>query len=118
VNDSAHPTGLRNRWVAAATLWALALAAAGVAIALLPEGQCGYDNHDRYVTAAHRGGAVLGVAAGLGGMATIALFVARRGLRSPARRRLVTALALLSVLLTGFMAFVALLALITFGCLE
>jgi membrane-associated PAP2 superfamily phosphatase len=109
---------IRRAEVVAPALWAAARAAAVLAAVVLPDGQCDYDNHDRYVVDAHRGGRIMLAAVVLGLLGAIALFVAAGRAETRRRRRVFAGLGLFSLLLVAVGAIIAVDGLIAFGCLE
>ena len=108
---------LRATDLVALACWALAVALFVVAGIVGPEGQCGFDNHEWFAASERRQGYVL-AGATLAILAASALLlrgaVGSRGRSQMAR----TSAGLFSLLLAGFTAFFALLAYVSFGCLD
>jgi hypothetical protein len=109
---------LRRADLSAFGLWVAAGVLLLVAAMIGPAGQCGYDNHDTYVSTAHRAGLML-LAAALA-MATAGTLLGVAALVCSGRRaKIVRAgLGFASVAAGCFTGFIGLLQLIAFGCLE
>lgn len=109
---------LRRADLCAFGLWLAAGALVVVAALIGPEGQCDYDNHDAYVSAAHRAGPVLlGSALAMATAGTLLAVVALR-CRSRRTKLIRGGLGLISIGAACIMGVFGLLGLIAFGCLE
>ena len=109
---------LRRPDLYAAGLWAAAGAFLLIAAMIRPEGQCGYDNHDTYVSTAHRAGLVLLASAVAMATAGTLFGVVALGCRGRRAKTVQAALGFASVFAACFTGFIGLLELIAFGCLE
>jgi len=99
-------------------LWVAAGAFVVVVAMIGPEGQCGYDNHDTYVSTAHRAGLMLLASALAMVTAGTLLGVVALGCRSRWVKTIRAGLGRASVAAACFTGFIGLLDLVAFGCLE
>jgi len=109
---------LRRADLYAFGLWAAAGALLLGAAMIGPVDECGYDNHDTYVSTAHRAGMVLLASALAMATAGTLLGVVAVGCRSRRAKTLRAGLGLASFAAACITGFIGLLELIAFGCLE
>ena len=109
---------LRRSDAIALALWGAGAALAVTGIALGPEEQCDFDNHDRYVVEAHRAGIVLLTAAVALTAAAVLLAAGALGHGSTRSKVWHVLAGVSSFGVAGIVALIGLFDLVAFSCLE